>query len=153
MLDRYINYSEETEISLGFKLGSFLGETLPTKLSAYRHSRLLNKEEFYIPERNVYNLIVDLIEIVIPFPNAILIENLLYKIPKNNNSYLRTDIAIKHIKNFRNNRKEQDTDFLYFIEVKTIFEDEVINTKQIEEDLKNWLTVMNITKTLFAYLF
>lgn len=125
---------DDNELNIRFKMGVFLTEILPIKLSAYRQSRLLDINDFYLPERNVYNIIIESMEALLPYPNTILIEPMLYKIGSK-----RSDIAIKKMTSLNKKRKDNTMDFLLFMEVKTVFADESLTKKDIDDDIDKLL--------------
>lgn len=125
---------DDNELNIRFKMGVFLTEILPIKLSAYRQSRLLDINDFYLPERNVYNIIIESMEALLPYPNTILVEPMLYKIGSK-----RSDIAIKKMTSLNKKRKDNTMDFLLFMEVKTVFADESLTKKDIDDDIDKLL--------------
>lgn len=131
MLSRYI-IENNNKLIFRFKMGVFLTEILPIRLSAYRQSRLLDISDFYLPERNVYNLIIEAIETVIPYPNSILVEPVLYEIDNGNQ---RSDIAIKKMASIHKKRKDKEIEFLLFMEIKTVFSGENLIKDDIDVDI------------------
>lgn len=127
---------ENNKLNIKFKMGLFLTEVLPIKLSAYMKSRLLDIDDFYLPERNVYNIIIESIETFIPYPNSILIEPVLYKI---GDGKQRSDIAIKKMASFDKKRKDKEIEFLLFMEIKTVFNGESLTKDYINADINKLL--------------